>query len=131
MLRMCSRKQLGNDLRRAGRDLICDDNFDGNYLQKMKEVMNTSRCPQGIVHFKSWCTERKTIHSCLLLFATVAITIVQEINLKEIRGLVDFSRLREDFEEWHFPTRGDMKSRRKKQHIDSIEKAQNEIARGK
>ena len=28
MLRMCSRKQLGNDLRRAVRDLICDENFD-------------------------------------------------------------------------------------------------------
>ena len=28
MLRMCSRKQLGNDLRRAVRDLKCDENFD-------------------------------------------------------------------------------------------------------
>ena len=28
MFRMCSRRQLGNDLRRAVRDLICDENFD-------------------------------------------------------------------------------------------------------
>ena len=28
MLRMCSRELLGNDLRRAVRDLICDENFD-------------------------------------------------------------------------------------------------------
>ena len=28
MLRMCSREQLDNDLRRAVRDLICDENFD-------------------------------------------------------------------------------------------------------
>ena len=28
MLRMCSRDLLGNDLRRAVRDLICDENFD-------------------------------------------------------------------------------------------------------
>ena len=28
MLRTCSRKQLGNDLRRAVRDLKCDENFD-------------------------------------------------------------------------------------------------------
>ena len=28
MLGMCSRELLGNDLRRAVRDLICDENFD-------------------------------------------------------------------------------------------------------
>ena len=28
MLRMCSRELLGNNLRRAVRDLICDENFD-------------------------------------------------------------------------------------------------------
>ena len=28
MLRMCAREQLGNDLKRAMRDLVCDENFD-------------------------------------------------------------------------------------------------------
>ena len=28
MLRMCPREQLGNDLRRAVRDVVCDENFD-------------------------------------------------------------------------------------------------------
>ena len=32
MLRMCSRKQLGNDVRRAVRDLICDENFDAGIV---------------------------------------------------------------------------------------------------
>ena len=84
--------------------------------------------PTGI-HIKSWCIERKTIqiHSFLLLLATVAMTIVEEFSLKEIQGLNDFNGKREDFEEWYFPTREDMKSKGWEQYIDSIETAQNEI----
>ena len=87
--------------------------------------MNTSRAPQRIIHIKSWCIERQTIHSSLLLLVVVVKTVVERLDLKEIQGLADFSSLREDFEEWNFPAREDRKSEGLEQYFDSIETAQN------
>ena len=87
--------------------------------------MNTSRNPYRIIHIKSWCIERQTIHSSLLLLVVVVKTVVERLDLKEIQGLADFSSLREDFEEWNFPAREDIKSEGLEQYFDSIETAQN------
>ena len=66
MLRMCAREQLGNDLRRAVRDLICDGNFDGRDAPRYRldfEILvtpSTSESPR-----KTFLIERKSYSDLL------------------------------------------------------------------
>ena len=47
MLRMCSREQLGKDLKRAVRDLICDENFDAGIAPCLRLVILVLLAPAG------------------------------------------------------------------------------------
>ena len=58
---MCAREQLGNDLRMAVRDLICDENFDGTTAPRHRldfEILVTSN--NGEALRQAFLIERKS-----------------------------------------------------------------------